>query len=157
MNLVERRKIANGLKRDLKDFEKFLASNKYICGILAGEILNCIRSSYGDNNRYMELLMSVKEGKNLNEFVDLLAIEDIIALNSNSYLFYAKCWPFDLGGSIPMVLSDNQLVLFDGQDKVVIKLQGLVVKVVQGKLSLIDKDEDFDNADEDYLKSIMDW
>lgn len=132
MNIEERRNIAKGLYKDLKDFESFLEKSPKICKFLAEEILDFV-NEYDEENR--SFLKSVCDGKNLKEFVEMLAIENIIHWNENRYILYAKCRDFDFGTSVQLTLKDDWLGFSCFGYESGIKLKGVKVRAVKGKLN----------------------
>ncbi len=156
MNIEERRNIAKGLYKDLKDFESFLEKSPKICKFLAEEILDFV-NEYDEENR--SFLKSVCDGKNLKEFVEMLAIENIIHWNENRYILYAKCWHFNLGSSVQITLTDNWLIFNFLRYEAGYELRGLKVKPVEGQLNTytIKSIKDLDTMPEDELIDLMEW
>lgn len=134
MNIEERRKIAIDLYKDLKDFESFLIESPVVCKALA-EWLKDFLNEYDLEN--LNLLNSVCKGKNLEIeiFVKKLDIENIIYLNENTYILYAKCRDFDFGTSVQLTLKDDWLGFSCFGYESGIELKGVKVKAVKGKLN----------------------
>lgn len=132
MKVEERRKIAIDLYKDLKAFECFLIESPEVCKALA-EWLKDFLSEYDLEN--LELLNSVCKGKNLEAFVKKLDIENIIHLNENTYILYAKCWDFDFGTSVQLTLKDDWLGFSCLGYESGTEFKGMKVKAVEGKLN----------------------
>lgn len=154
--MKEKREIAKQLYKDLKDFEHFLEESPEVCKFLAEEILDFV-DEYKEEA--LDFLKSVSKGKNIKEFVEKLAIENIIYWNENTYILYAKCWHFNLGTSVQLTLKDNWLGVSCFGYESGIKLKGMKVKPIEGKLNTytIKSIKDLDTMPEDELIDLMEW
>lgn len=132
MNVKEKRETAKQLYKDLKDFKHFLEESPVICKALA-EWLKDFVDEYDLEN--LDLLKSVCTGKNLRKFVKELEIENIIYLNENTYILYAKCRSFDFGTSVQLTLKDDWLGFSCFGYESGIEFKGMKVKAVEGKLN----------------------